>query len=118
MQYAFQLAAKGFNIVLISHSEKKLQTISKEITEKFNVKTKIIVYHFTKVDCYEDIAKELKSLDIGILVNNVGTIYGEPTIFSECDLQRKYLMLLQLIYFRVSGCLMQSLKVCVNENEV
>ena len=88
LQYALQLAAKGFNIVLVSRSEEKLRTVSKEITEKFNVKTKIIVYDFTKVDGYENITTELESLDIGILVNNVGTIYGEPTIFSECDLQK------------------------------
>ena len=117
MQYAFQLADKGFNIVLISRSEKKLQTISKEITEKFNVKTKIIVYHFTKVDGDEGIAKELKSLDIGILVNNVCTIYGEPTIFSECDLQ-KIFDVIAINIFSCVGCLMQSLKVYVNENEV
>ena len=88
LQYALQLAAKGFNIVLVSRSEEKLRTVSKEITEKFNVKTKIIVYDFTKVDGYENITTELESLDIGILVNNVGTIYGEPTIFSECNLQK------------------------------
>ena len=99
LQYALQLAAKGFNIVLISRSEDKLQTISKKITEAFNVKIKIIVYDFAKVNGYENITKELEGLDIGILVNNVGTnyeklmpstagtIYGEP-IFSECDLQK------------------------------
>ena len=102
LQYALQLAAKGFNIVLISRSEEKLQTVSKEITEKFNVKAKIVVYDFTEVDGYENIAKELESLDIGILVNNVGTNYeklmahnagpnyDELTIFSERDLQKLF----------------------------
>ena len=66
LQYALQLAAKGFNIVLISRSEEKLEAVSKQITEKFNVKTKIIVYDFAKVDGYENIAKELEDLDIGI----------------------------------------------------
>ena len=50
LQYALQLASKGLDIVLISRSERKLETLSKEITAKFNVKTKIIVYDFTKVD--------------------------------------------------------------------
>ena len=102
MQYALQLAAKGFDIVLISRSEEKLETISREITEKFNVKTKIIVYDFSKVDGYENIAKELENLDIGILVNNVGTNYeklmannvgpnyGEITIFSDRDFQKLF----------------------------
>ena len=102
LQYALQLAAKGFSIVLISRSEEKLQTVSKEITEKFNVNTKIIVHDFSKVDGYGNIAEDLENLDIGILVNNVGTNYeklvannvgpnyGEPTIFSERDLQKLF----------------------------
>ena len=40
LQYAFQLAAKGFDIVLIGRSKEKLETVSKEIIAKFLVKTK------------------------------------------------------------------------------
>ena len=90
LQYALQLAGKGFNIVLISRSEEKLRTLSREITEKFNVKTKIIVYDFTKVDGYKNIAKELENLDIGILVNNVGMNYGKQISFIDCDLQKTF----------------------------
>ena len=88
LQYALQLAAKGFNIVLISRSEEKLEAVSKQITEKFNVKTKIIVYDFAKVDGYENIAKELEDLDIGILVNNVGMAYGKPVRHDDSDLSK------------------------------
>ena len=90
LQYALQLAAKGFNIVLISRSEEKLRTLSREITVKFDVKTKIIVYDFTKVDGYENISKELHNLDIGILVNNVGTNYGGPVLQGKNDLQKTF----------------------------
>ena len=90
LQYASQLAAKGFNIVLISRSEEKLRTLSREITVKFDVKTKIIVYDFTKVDGYENISKELHNLDIGILVNNVGTNYGGPVLQGKNDLQKTF----------------------------
>ena len=90
LQYALQLAAKGFNIVLISRSEEKLEAVSKQITEKFNVKTKIIVYDFAKVDGYEYIAKELEDLDIGILVNNVGMAYGKPVRHDDSDLSKTF----------------------------
>ena len=90
LQYALQLAAKGFSIILISRSEDKLRTVSREITVKFNVKTKIIVYDFAKVDGYEIIAKELENLDIGILVNNVGTNYGGPVLQGKNDLQKTF----------------------------
>ena len=90
LQYALQLAAKGFNIVLISRSEEKLRTLSREITVKFDVKTRIIVYDFTKVDGYENISKDLDNLDIGILVNNVGTNYGGPVLQGKNDLQKTF----------------------------
>ena len=90
LQYASQLAAKGFNIVLISRSEEKLRTLSREITVKFDVKTRIIVYDFTKVDGYENISKDLDNLDIGILVNNVGTNYGGPVLQGKNDLQKTF----------------------------
>ena len=90
LQYALQLAAKGFSIILISRSEDKLRTVSREITVKFNVKTKIIVYDFAKVDGYEIIAKELENLDIGVLVNNVGTNYGGPVLQGKNDLQKTF----------------------------
>ena len=90
LQYALQLAAKGFNIVVISRSEEKLEAVSKQITEKFNVKTKIIVYDFAKVDGYENIAKELEDLDIGILVNNVGMAYGKPVRHDDSDLSKTF----------------------------
>ena len=90
LQYALQLAAKGFNIVLVSRSEEKLQTVSKEITEKFNVKTKVIVYDFTNIDGYENIRKELENLDIGILVNNVGMAYGKPVRHDDSDILKTF----------------------------
>ena len=90
LQYALQLAAKGFNIVLISRSEEKIQTLSREITVKFNVKTRMIVYDFTKVDGYENISKELDNLDIGIMVNNVGTNYGGPVLQGKNNLQKTF----------------------------
>ena len=90
LQYALQLAAKGFNIVLISRSEEKLQTVSKQIEEKFNVKTKVIVYDFSEVGGYDKIIEELEDLDIGILVNNVGTSNGSEKPLIENDLQNVF----------------------------
>ena len=90
LQYALQLAAKGFNIVLISRSEEKLQIVSKQIEEKFNVKTKVVVYDFSEVGGYDKIIEELEDLDIGILVNNVGTSNGSEKPLIENDLQNVF----------------------------
>ena len=41
------LAKKGMNIVLVSRSKDKLDTVAKEIEEKYPVKTKVIAVDFT-----------------------------------------------------------------------
>ena len=75
-EYARQLARNGLNVVLISRSQDKLKTLSKEIIfELVNVKTKVIVMDFTGgLTIYQGLKEEVKELEIGILVNNVGIV--------------------------------------------
>ena len=55
------LAKKGMNIVLVSRSKDKLDTVAKEIEEKYPVKTKVIAVDFTKdKDVRESIASGIK----------------------------------------------------------
>ncbi|KAA0203117.1 hypothetical protein HAZT_HAZT005875 [Hyalella azteca] len=44
----------------------------------YPVETKIIAADYTRLDIYDDIARELRGLDIGVLVNNVGMSYDYP----------------------------------------
>lgn len=67
---AKELAKRGINIVLISRTEDKLEKVAVEIGG--NVEIQTIQYDFTDPDSYEKISDQLKDLDIGILVNNVG----------------------------------------------
>uniref|UniRef100_A0A8D0MAR4 17beta-estradiol 17-dehydrogenase n=1 Tax=Sus scrofa TaxID=9823 RepID=A0A8D0MAR4_PIG len=72
--YSFELARQGLNVVLISRTLEKLQTIAAEIEWTIGTSVKIIQADFTKDDIYEDIKEKLKGLEIGILVNNVGML--------------------------------------------
>lgn len=83
--YAFALARRGMNLVLISRTPYKLQNVAAEINSKYSKETKIIDVDFTKVDIYERIQNELKGLDIGVLVNNVGMSYDHPEYFTQVD---------------------------------
>ncbi|XP_002733501.1 very-long-chain 3-oxoacyl-CoA reductase-B-like [Saccoglossus kowalevskii] len=72
--YAKQLAAKGINIVLISRTLTKLQSVAMEIESEYKVKTKVIAVNFFQgVEIYQEIKEGLDGLEIGTLVNNVGT---------------------------------------------
>ena len=87
-EYARQLAKRGFNIVLISRTKSKLECVAEEIVNDFNVKTKIITFDFSTCSGYDELDAELKVLDVGILVNNVGVSYGSLVAFSNCDIKR------------------------------
>lgn len=69
--YAFELARKGFNLVLISRTLSKLEETKSEITKKYSgVTVKVVAFDFTSADlsAYEKtITSEIKGLDIGIL---------------------------------------------------
>ncbi|KUJ10521.1 NAD(P)-binding protein [Mollisia scopiformis] len=85
-EYAIQLAQKGFNLVLISRTESKLQTLSTEITQKYagsNIQVKILAMDFSKNDegDYAKLKALVDGLDVGILVNNVGQSHSIPVPF-------------------------------------
>ncbi|CAG9797922.1 unnamed protein product [Chironomus riparius] len=78
-QYAFELAKRGMNIVLISRTESKLIEVAQKIESTYSVKTKYIAADFgSGKEIYEEIKQKLQMLDIGILVNNVGRMYDFP----------------------------------------
>jgi len=80
--YAFELAKKGLDIVLISRSADKLKAVAKEIKEKTpNTQVKCIAFDFTNAslaDYQSTIFSELDQLEVGVLVNNVGLSYEYP----------------------------------------
>ncbi|KAM4620553.1 hydroxysteroid (20-beta) dehydrogenase 2 isoform 2-T2 [Polymixia lowei] len=76
--YANELARRGLDLVLISRSKDKLQTVAKEIEDQYGRKTQTIQTDFTEGhDIYPAIAEQLRGLETGILVNNVGMTYSE-----------------------------------------
>ncbi|XP_068456958.1 hydroxysteroid (20-beta) dehydrogenase 2 [Clinocottus analis] len=76
--YACELAQRGLDVVLVSRSDDKLQMIAKEIKDQYGRKTRTIQVDFTDgQSIYTTIAEQLKGLEIGILVNNVGMTYSD-----------------------------------------
>lgn len=88
----FQLAKLGFNVVLVSRTKSKLETVANEIGSKYNVQTKTIAVDFTGgIEIFESIKAQIQSLDIGVLVNNVGMSYDNPEYFHSIPNQDKFL---------------------------
>jgi len=75
--FVFELASRGFNIVLLGSDSKQLKALELELKAEYStVKTRIVVADF--LNAYTKgfakiIYKQCRDLDISIIVNNVGT---------------------------------------------
>jgi len=82
--FAFSLAEKGFNIVLVSRNKERLDIVAKALQYKFpTIQTRTIAADFTeayKEGFAERIYEEVKDLDISILVNNAGGFIKKPYV--------------------------------------
>ena len=81
--YSQQLAKRGMNVVLVSRTLSKLEDVAAELREKYSIETKVITVDFSSADIYDVLTSELADLEIGVLVNNVGMSYGDPSYFHE-----------------------------------
>lgn len=79
-EYAKQLAAKGFNIVLVSRTQSKLEALATELS---GVQTKVLAMDFSQDNeaDYARLAELVEGLDVAVLINNVGQSHSIPTPF-------------------------------------
>ncbi|XP_054630706.1 17-beta-hydroxysteroid dehydrogenase type 3 isoform X2 [Dunckerocampus dactyliophorus] len=73
-EYAFALAEQGMNVVIMSRTKVTLDHVAKEIGNTTGRKVKVLVTDFTMDNVFSDIEEQLKDLNIGVLVNNVGML--------------------------------------------
>jgi len=81
--YAEELAKSGMNVMLLSRSAEKLKAVAADIQSQYKVQTKYIAADYTGADIYGAIQADLNTLDIGVLVNNVGMGFEHPEYFSN-----------------------------------
>ncbi|KAL8535233.1 hypothetical protein ACS0TY_011017 [Phlomoides rotata] len=84
--FAFQLAAKGLNLVLVSRSPSKLKTVTSEIQDRYPaINIKILELDFSRDDVACKMKGVIEGVDIGVLINNVGVTYPRAMYFHEVD---------------------------------
>ena len=86
--YALELARRGLNVVLMSRSREKLEKVAVEIRETHHREALVIPVDFTDgQSVYPTLYEQIKNLEIGILVNNVG-LGQDPSYFLETTKRR------------------------------
>lgn len=87
-EYAFQLAAKGLNIVLVSRTASKLDTVAGEIKSRYpSVETKVVAFD-AATDApsnYQSLHTAIADLPVTVLINNVGQSHAIPVPFLETE---------------------------------
>jgi 17beta-estradiol 17-dehydrogenase / very-long-chain 3-oxoacyl-CoA reductase len=85
-EFALQLARKGFNLVLVSRTLSKLDALSSEIKSAYSsiqVKTLAMDFSQNRDEDYAALKALVSSLDVSILINNVGQSHSIPVPFIE-----------------------------------
>lgn len=82
-EFSKQLAKAGFNILLISRTQSKLDSLAQELESKHSVQTKTFAMDASalKESDFEDLSQIIKELEIGVLINNVGQSHDIPVPF-------------------------------------
>ncbi|TPX32554.1 hypothetical protein SmJEL517_g04352 [Synchytrium microbalum] len=86
-EFALALAKRGFNILIMARTQSKLDAVAKEAKEKANkkIECKVIAFDFMNASDaeYASLQKTLDSLNVTVLVNNVGVNHDIPTPFVD-----------------------------------
>ena len=90
---AFELAAKGYHLLLVARSENLLQQVQKEIAGKHAVKVQYFALDLSDADAAQKLFDWTvqQSLPVSVLVNNAG--YGLSGRFDSYPLQEHLSML-------------------------
>jgi 17beta-estradiol 17-dehydrogenase / very-long-chain 3-oxoacyl-CoA reductase len=89
-EFATQLASKGFNIVLVSRTQSKLDKLAEDLeAQNPGLQTKILSMDFSvnRDEDYDQLGELIQGLDIAILINNVGQSHSIPVPFLMTDRQ-------------------------------
>ncbi|KAG2701860.1 hypothetical protein I3843_06G059900 [Carya illinoinensis] len=100
--FAFQLARKGLNLILVGRNPDKLKDVSNSIQAKYGktqIKTVVVDFSGDISDGIQRIRESIEGLDVGVLINNVGISYPYARFFHEVDEE----LLKDLIKINVEG---------------
>ncbi|XP_055367294.1 17-beta-hydroxysteroid dehydrogenase type 3 isoform X2 [Betta splendens] len=62
------------NVVIMSRTKENLERVAAEIADATGRRVKVVVTDFVQDDVFAEVEEQLKGLDVGVLVNNVGIL--------------------------------------------
>lgn len=90
-EMAFQLAAAGFNLVLVARSRAVLERMAAEFDRQYGSRVRVLALDLVVATSVKEIVSHCEDLEIGLLVAAAG--FGTSGAFLDTDLDREMEML-------------------------
>lgn len=105
--YAFAdfYAEKGYSLVLIARSKKKLEDLAKKLKAQHKTKSTVIVSDLSKIDAAKKIYQKLRTMKIqkwDLLINNAG--FGDVGAHIDGDEKKQREMMMLNMVFVAEAC--------------
>lgn len=83
--FARQLAAKGYDLVLVARSQDRLEALGSELTAKYGIKAEAIAADLTESGACQRVFDRVQAMGwtVDLLINNAG--FGDYSEFGICD---------------------------------
>jgi len=82
-EFARQLAAAGFNIVLVARTKTSLDDVAQNIKNEYGIETKTVAVDLGHTNAVDVIAKATEEIDVGLVVNNAAMILAGSLLKTE-----------------------------------
>lgn len=90
-EIAFELASRGYNLLIVARNSYELQMVKDEIKKKFSIEVEFLVLDLSQIDSVTKLFDWVveKNVDVRILVNNAGYgLVGDFEKYSLLDHQK------------------------------
>lgn len=89
LEFARQLAAKGYGLILVGRRQEALDALASELETKYKAPSKTVIADAADAvglpAAIARVAATAADVDLGVLVNNVGASHEMPVSFAETD---------------------------------
>ncbi len=101
--FAEELAARGYDLILVARRQDKLERICEQLREKYSVKCQILSADLARDEDIEKVASRIKETEnLTMLINNAG--FGAIGDFGEVDFGRQLDMISVHVLAAVKLC--------------